>query len=137
MKLENFSALPNPILRTLGNKLIKGTTNSKAMQIPQNTQFMFLPKQLSILVFSFLIILTNQEESITSHRNKLIKSNTNSTYIYIYVCVCVCVCVCVTKLFIFYFYDELVNFIYKTKPYTKSFHRPTQQHEQLRLAQTK
>ena len=34
VNLDNFSALPNVILRTLGNKLIKGTTNSKAMQIP-------------------------------------------------------------------------------------------------------
>ena len=46
---------------------------------------MFLPKHISILVFYFLIILTNYEDSITSLVNKLIKNNTNSIYIYIYI----------------------------------------------------
>ena len=80
---------------------------------------MFLPKHVSILVFSFLIILTNYEDYNFTWKQTHQKQNKFHIYIYIYI----------TELFISYFYNELVNFIYETKPYKKKV--STGQHSKM------
>ena len=75
---------------------------------------MFLPKQLSILVFSFFNN-SNQLGRVYNFTWKQTNQKQYKFHIYIYIYIYIYI----TELFISYFYNELVNFIYDTKLYKK------------------